>query len=200
MTYFISGHRDFTQEEFDKYYVPLLKKYIEEPDSRFVVGDYWGVDEKAQIWLKENLPQEEHTRVTVYHMYKKPRILYSTKFNQSGGYSTDVERDAAMTSASDIDIAFIHNGRWCSGTAQNILRRFEVGCSKSTPTYSDKIKSIKKVYKENDLSMSEILASTSANGLSIEDAFDIYIKLLNWSDGDTFLKQEGHGGDIINLE
>lgn len=201
MVYFISGHRDFSQEEFDKYYAPLLKKYLEEPDSRFVVGDYWGVDEKAQIWLKENLSQEEHNRVTVYHMYKKPRVLHSDRFNLSGGYSSDVERDSAMTRCSDVDIAFIHKGRWCSGTAQNILRRFEVNNETNTNTslYIDKIKYIKKVYKENDLSMSEILASTSANGLSIEDAFDIYIKSLNWSDGDCFLKQEGHGGDIINL-
>ena len=28
--YFISGHRDITQEEFDKYYIPELKKAISE--------------------------------------------------------------------------------------------------------------------------------------------------------------------------
>jgi hypothetical protein len=30
-----------------------------------------------------------------------------------------------MTNSSDKDIAFIRKGRWTSGTAQNILRRYE---------------------------------------------------------------------------
>lgn len=186
MIYFISGHRDFTKEEFNAFYVPKLKKAIEEDDSKFVVGDYWGVDEMAQLWLKENLPFEEHHKVTVYHMYKNPRILGSEYFNLSGGYKSDVERDTAMTLASDVDIAFIHTGRWTSGTAQNILRRTEIANSKKREINkilkAEEVKeNIRKIHKENDLSMSEILASTSANGLTLEQAFEIYRDLLNWS-------------------
>lgn len=124
-TYFISGHRDVKQEDFDKIYVPVLEKIIrEEAESVFVVGDYWGVDEMAQNWLRDNL--KDHSRVTVYHMGNYPRVLSSKLFNTSGGYLSDIERDSEMTKVSDQDIAFIYPGKWTSGTAQNILRRFEV--------------------------------------------------------------------------
>lgn len=197
MTYFISGHRNFTPEEFELYYVPKLKKLIEDPDSRFVVGDYWGVDEMAQLWLRDNLSQDQHDRVTVYHMFKKPRVYCSNKFNLCGGFVTDVDRDSAMTDVSDEDIAFIHTGRWDSGTSQNVLRRIEVGeCKKSTNKYDDLLKDTKRVYKENDLCMSEILASTSANGLSLEEAFELYIELRGWSDSDKFYIKYGDNEDI----
>lgn len=41
-----------------------------------------------------------------------------------GGFESDEERDSAMTRDSDFDIAFIKDGRWDSGTAQNIKRRY----------------------------------------------------------------------------
>ena len=80
-----------------------------------------GVDFMAQEYLSE-YPE----RVTVYHMFDRPRNLYNPKFNTKGGYKTDVERDSAMTNESDKDIAFILRGLWTSGTAQNILRRYEI--------------------------------------------------------------------------
>lgn len=123
--YFISGHRDIKEEDFKNFYVPVLERIVEnEPDSEFVVGDYWGVDEMAQNWLRDNL--KDHKRVTVYHMWKNPRVLSSKLFKTSGGYKNDVERDSAMTRVSDQDIAFIYPGKWTSGTAQNILRRYEL--------------------------------------------------------------------------
>jgi hypothetical protein len=185
MVYFISGHRNFTQEEFELYYVPKLKKLVGDLSTKFVVGDYWGVDEMAQIWLKNNLPIDQHDRVTVYHMFKNPRVYCSNGFNLCGGFKTDVERDSAMTNISDEDIAFIHSGRWDSGTSQNVLRRIEVGkCKKFTNKYKALLNDTKRIYKENDLCMSEILASTSANGLSLEEAFDLYIELRGWSDSE----------------
>lgn len=120
--YFISGHRDLTKEEFNKYYVPEIKKAIETEKPRFVVGDYQGCDIMAQTWLSKNYDPK---LVTVYHMFSSPRNLASRDFNLSGGYKTDIERDSAMTDISDQDIAFIRPGRWTSGTAQNILRRYE---------------------------------------------------------------------------
>lgn len=131
MVYFISGHRNFTKEEFNNYYIPKLEEALKDNKSEFVVGDYWGVDEMAQQWLNQNIPVQEHNRVTVYHMFTSPRVVCSDGFKLSGGYVSDIDRDSAMTNNSDVDIAFIHSGRWDSGTAQNILRRFEVSKSKN---------------------------------------------------------------------
>lgn len=68
MVYFISGHRDLTQEEFDANYVPALEDAIDNgqttwEDCEFVVGDCKGCDEmaaeadEAEI-LEELLPKE----------------------------------------------------------------------------------------------------------------------------------------------
>lgn len=41
-----------------------------------------------------------------------------------GGYECDTDRDSAMTTFSDVDIAFLRGkSKWKSGTAENILRR-----------------------------------------------------------------------------
>lgn len=43
MTYFISGHRDLTWEEFTKWYAPAISKVIcTDKEARFVVGDCEG--------------------------------------------------------------------------------------------------------------------------------------------------------------
>ena len=130
MIYFISGHRDITNEEFDKFYIPKINEAIEvafRDNTRFVVGDYEGADIMAQEYLK-TLCEEgrlNYSQVSVYYMFDSPRHLASDKFNLVGGFKGDVERDSAMTEASDKDIAFIRKGKWTSGTAQNILRRYE---------------------------------------------------------------------------
>mgnify|MGYP007123929867 FL=1 len=106
----------------DRWYVPRLVEAAAE-DSEFVVAECIGVDRLAQDWLRDNL--KNHSRVTVYHMLEKPRYLASMLFKTAGGYQDDVQRDSAMTTISTEDIAFIRKGRWTSGTAQNILRRYE---------------------------------------------------------------------------
>lgn len=122
MIYFISGHREISQEEFNKFYVPVLNEVIDnDPDAQFVVGDYQGVDTMAQNWLNE-IPD----KVTVYHMFESPRVKKNPNFKTKGGFKTDEERDAAMTKDSDLDIAFLKPGKRNSGTAQNLCRRFEV--------------------------------------------------------------------------
>lgn len=124
--YFISGHRDISTIEFEKYYVPALHEALSEGNSKFVVAECSGVDSMAQDWLSSNLSDTgKATRVTVYHMMTKPRYLASELFKTVGGFVSDIERDAEMTKSSDVDIAFIRPGRWTSGTAQNILRRYE---------------------------------------------------------------------------
>lgn len=124
MKYFISGHREISQEEFNEHYVKALREIIkEDPEAEFVVGDYHGADTMAQEWLKENIRPD---KVTVYHMFESPRVYKDPGFKKKGGYKTDEERDAAMTKESDKDVAFLRKGKRKSGTAQNLCRRFEV--------------------------------------------------------------------------
>lgn len=121
MKYFISGHRDLTVEEFNSLYVPVILDILkEDPTCEFVVGDYQGVDSMAQEYLASMVD-----KVTVYHMFDSPRNLINPNFKTIGGFTSDEERDAAMTKDSDRDIAFVRKGKRNSGTAQNIVRRYE---------------------------------------------------------------------------
>ena len=113
--YFISGHLDLTQQEFDDHYRELIALGVDK-NSSFVIGDARGTDVMAQEFLKG------YYNVIVYHMFEKPRnnpYLYPTK----GGFKSDDERDAAMTAASNEDIAWVRPGREKSGTAKNLERR-----------------------------------------------------------------------------
>lgn len=131
MIYFISGHRDITREEFEKMYIPALRKVsIEDIDASFVVGDYEGVDKMAMDYLFDY-----GYDFTVYHMFDYPRntpnnmeveLCKENGVEFVGGFMTDEARDNAMTIISDADIAFIREGRWDSGTAQNIKRRHSI--------------------------------------------------------------------------
>lgn len=123
-TYFISGHRDITDNEFECFYIPQLYYYATEfPDTQFVVGDCDGADIKAQNFLMDEI-KIDSSRVTVYHMFDEPRNK-NEKINQLiGGFESDDERDSAMTNVSFQDIAFVRDNTKISGTAQNILRRF----------------------------------------------------------------------------
>lgn len=122
-TYFISGHRDITQQEFELNYIPTLDYIISEnPNCKFVIGDYYGVDIMAQDYLLDVLGIDPD-RVTVYHMMESPRNKNEKVVNLVGGFQSDDERDAAMTNASSEDIAFVRDIKKNSGTAQNILRR-----------------------------------------------------------------------------
>ena len=124
-TVFISGHRDITNEEFEFYYVPRIEQEIENnPDVRFVIGDYYGCDIMAQNYLIDVLKFEPE-KITVYHMKESPRNINDKIKNTSGGYDSDEERDAAMTKNSIKDIAFVRDHTKLSGTAQNILRRYQ---------------------------------------------------------------------------
>ena len=122
--YFISGHRDLSQEDFDKYYVPAIEEVLHgDLGYAFVMGDCDGVDYMAQKYLVDI---GKACFIELYHMFEKPRHLLSDEIICRGGYTGDIERDSAMTKNSDVDIAFIQEGRWTSGTAQNILRRHEI--------------------------------------------------------------------------
>jgi hypothetical protein len=121
MTAFISGHLKIEQKEFLQRYMILIVNAIQ-ADHNFVLGDARGVDAFAQEFLLVTLG-ENSPRVTVYHMFDSPRVNRG-KFQTKGGFTSDEERDAAMTAASDYDIAWVRPGRETSGTAKNLQRRF----------------------------------------------------------------------------
>lgn len=124
ITYFISGHRVISQEEFNATYKPTIDFVLEnEPNCKFVIGDYWGCDEMAQNYLLDEL-EICPCRVTVYHMLESPRYYNKKVTNFVGGFKSDDERDTAMTNASDEDIAFVRDCNVLSGTGKNILRRY----------------------------------------------------------------------------
>ena len=45
---------------------------------------------------------------------------------------------------------------------------------------------VKEMYHKSEVVMGEILASIPADGMSIEDAFYLYIAAQNWANGDEF--------------
>jgi len=115
-TYFISGHLDLTQAEFDEHYKPrILEAWGTGGD--FVVGDAKGADLLAQGYLKDLC----HPDVTVFHMFEKPR--WCKGHPTRGGFTSDDDRDAHMTANSQRDIAWVRPGRERSGTAKNLARR-----------------------------------------------------------------------------
>lgn len=120
-TYFISGHRNITEKEFEVYKKKIDEVLEHTPDALFVVGDYYGVDIMSQNYLIER--NVNPINITVYHMFTEPRNINPNIVNVIGGFETDEERDAAMTSVSKHDIAFVRNHTELSGTAQNLLRR-----------------------------------------------------------------------------
>lgn len=138
MTYFISGHRNLSYEDFEKYYIPIINKIIEKDDrAEFVIGDCNGVDKFAMDYIYKYY--KEYCCLIIYHMFTSPRNTPMNKkvekFNNYmdgtevyfvGGFKSDEERDSAMTRNSDFDIAFVKDNRWNSGTAQNIKRRYEL--------------------------------------------------------------------------
>ena len=81
-----------------------------------------GADRMAQDYLLACGVSPKN--INVYHMLKAPRYLANHNIPTIGGYTSDLQRDEAMTKNSDYDIAFIRKGRETSGTAQNILRRW----------------------------------------------------------------------------
>lgn len=120
MTRFISGHVDLTEQEFSDHYVrPIFSAVLDGDD--FVLGDAAGADRMAADYLWSLRFTNPDMKVTVFHMFDSPR--YNPGFPTQCGYQSDEERDAAMTAASDLDIAWVRPGREKSGTAKNLARR-----------------------------------------------------------------------------
>lgn len=113
---FVSGHLDLGEEEFLRHYVPQIEA-ARARGCRFVVGDARGAD-----LLFQRYADAQGLEVTVFHMFAQPRNRVGA-FAVVGGFGSDDERDAAMTAASALDIAWVRPGRERSGTAKNLRRR-----------------------------------------------------------------------------
>ena len=128
MTYFISGHTNLTENEFDQHYKARIIEKVNE-GAKFVIGDARGADALARKFLRG------YPEVTIYHIGTKPRGT-TYDFKLKSGFEDDDSRDAAMTAASDEDILWIrpadeykkllgnkYNPMHISGTTKNLLRR-----------------------------------------------------------------------------
>ena len=59
---------------------------------------------------------------------------------------------------------------------------------------------VKDMYHKSDVIMGEMLASIPADGMSIEDAFYLYIAAQNWANGDEFTQVLGDDeNEKVNL-
>ncbi len=99
-TYVVSGHRDITPEEFEKFYVPAIVDVIDTcndnyDDCEFVVGDCRGCDEMAANfianYIKENTDDTECPPciLCIYHMFSEPRFRVGVA-GQDGFYHVDM--------------------------------------------------------------------------------------------------------------
>lgn len=122
ITYFISGHRNLTENEFEYYYIPLIHQALEEtPDAKFVIGDCEGCDIMAQNYLVNII--DDLSKITVYCTGSLPKNFNQELIYIKNGFETDEDKDIAMTNASFKDIAIVRDPKVWSGTGENILRR-----------------------------------------------------------------------------
>ena len=125
MIYFVSGHRNLTQEEFDNFYAPKIDNIVNGDNcASFVVGDWEGLDSMFIDYMSK-FEDWEYGFITIYCV-DKPRVDYQKLHNNVCIHccSNYDECDASMTKNSDFDIAWIRPGRGDSHTALNIKRRF----------------------------------------------------------------------------
>ena len=129
MRYFVSGHRDLTQEEFNEHYIPLIETVLKEDIwAEFIVGDWEGCD---TMFIEYMISKRSYPDIIVTCV-ENPRIkpFGEDLFHYCRTYSklcnTYDECDAFMTQESDFDIAWIRPGRGDSHTALNIKRRYNL--------------------------------------------------------------------------
>lgn len=123
MTAHISGHLDVTEDEFMEHYYPKIMQAAK-AGHKFVVSDCRGVDQHAIQLLRGLIAFGViEPVVTVYHLFESSRVDLGPDIPSIGNYPNHTQCDAAMTAASDYDIAWIRPGKEKSGTARNLQRR-----------------------------------------------------------------------------
>ena len=61
-----------------------------------------------------------------------------------------------------------------------------------------KLEEIKKAYFESEVCMGEMLDSVSADGFSIEEAHWLYMRAMEWANGDKFYIHFGHEDNVLS--
>jgi hypothetical protein len=141
-TYFISGHINLTQVEFDTHYVPKINQVLNS-NNKFVMGNAQGGDTLSLDYLISKKVNPKSITI-YYHGYDKnhPRNKdYYTNLgvNLIDGFRSYTHRDSAMTYTSDVDIAWVrppeetkklleslgevYRASRISGTEKNLIRR-----------------------------------------------------------------------------
>ena len=133
--YFLSGHRDITQDEFNKHYNKIdlyLRERLTDDELikyTFYIGDCFGFDLMAFKHIYNNYINNKALKQIVicimdnnecssnydYPTHEKIKIIR--------GFKSHEERDCYMTENSKYDILWVRDGKWDSGTAQNFVRR-----------------------------------------------------------------------------
>lgn len=87
----------------------------------------------------------------------------------------------------DIDVTFVFDGSKHKYKEEDLA----IICStnlKNTVIEKVTLERIKDEYHTNDLCMGELLASFAADGLNLEEAFEMYLEAKKWADGDKFFR------------
>lgn len=63
-----------------------------------------------------------------------------------------------------------------------------------------KLEEIKKEYETSEVCMGEILDSVSADGFSIDDANWLYMRAMEWANGDKFYIHIGESEDVLSKD
>lgn len=64
----------------------------------------------------------------------------------------------------------------------------------------EKLEKIKKEYETSEVCMGELLDSVSADGLSIEEAHWLYMRAMEWANGDKFYIHFGDEFDVLSKD
>ena len=63
-----------------------------------------------------------------------------------------------------------------------------------------KLEEIKEEYETSEVCMGEMLDSVSADGFSIEDAHWLYMRAMEWANGDKFYIHIGEDEDVLSKD
>ena len=63
-----------------------------------------------------------------------------------------------------------------------------------------KLEEIKKEYETSEVCMGEMLDSVSADGFSIEEAHWLYMRAMEWANGDKFYIHIGEDEDVLSKD
>lgn len=123
MKIYIFGNGNLSFKEFQRVYVPVVERYLNQDEVYFLLCDFRGLDTLMMEYLKT-----ETQRVSVYHIGEKARYLpdkYKTKvsgWEVLGGFEDDASRDQAAIEACTHFLALDINSneKRKSGTFKNI--------------------------------------------------------------------------------